>query len=133
MDILSITSANYSKQDEPLYKRWFEFADTDADGRLTGPDAVKFFSLSQLPRADLKQVWAVADVKRQGFLGFKEFITAMQVISMAQTGQEISSDMLKNAGRFFNLYNIVNLESMPILEAYRSEVSISNLPSAPSL
>jgi EH domain-containing protein 1 len=56
MDMLSITSANYSKQDEPLYKRWFEFADTDADGRLTGPDAVKFFSLSQLPRADLKQV-----------------------------------------------------------------------------
>jgi hypothetical protein len=52
---------------------------------------------------------------------------------MAQTGQEISSDMLKNAGRFFNLYTIVNLESMPILEAYRSEVSISNLPSAPSL
>jgi hypothetical protein len=57
----------------------------------------------------------------------------LQVISMAQTGQEISSDMLKNAGRFFNLYNIVNLESMPILEAYQSEVSISNLPSAPSL
>ncbi len=28
MDILSIRSANYSKQDEPLYKRWFEFADT---------------------------------------------------------------------------------------------------------
>lgn len=24
------------------------------------------------------QVWAVADVKRQGFLGFKEFVTAMQ-------------------------------------------------------
>jgi hypothetical protein len=57
----------------------------------------------------------------------------LQVISMAQTGQEISSDMLKNAGRFFYLYTIVNLESMPILEAYRSEVSISNLLSAPSL
>lgn len=88
---------------------------TDADGRLTGADAVKFFSLSQLPRGELKQVyciwtlcdslrrvpgsfyflysglslfgskkllelqvWAVADVKRQGFLGFKEFVTAMQ-------------------------------------------------------
>jgi hypothetical protein len=79
MDILSIRSANYSKQDEPLYKRWFEFADTDADGRLTGPDAVKFFSRSQLSRGDLKQVWAIADVKRQGFLGLKEFIAAMQV------------------------------------------------------
>jgi hypothetical protein len=28
----------------------------DADGRLTGPDAVKFFSLSQLPRSELKKV-----------------------------------------------------------------------------
>lgn len=30
---------------------------TDADGRLTGADAVKFFSLSQLPRGELKQVY----------------------------------------------------------------------------
>ncbi|CAK9215754.1 unnamed protein product [Sphagnum troendelagicum] len=119
MDILSIRSANYSKQDEPLYKRWFEFADTDADGRLTGPDAVKFFSLSQLPRADLKQVWAVADVKRQGFLGFKEFITAMQVISMAQTGQEISSDMLKNA----DLENV----SPPNMEGLEDLISVCAL------
>lgn len=27
----------------------------------------------------LSQVWAIADVKRQGFLGFKEFVSAMQV------------------------------------------------------
>ncbi|KAH8970538.1 hypothetical protein BDL97_02G093000 [Sphagnum fallax] len=124
MDILSIRSANYSKQDEPLYKRWFEFADTDADGRLTGPDAVKFFSLSQLPRADLKQVWAVADVKRQGFLGFKEFITAMQVISMAQTGQEISSDMLKNA----DLENV----SPPNMEGLEDLISMARPQQTPS-
>jgi hypothetical protein len=38
----------------------------DADGRLTGPDAVKFFSRSQLSRGDLKQVlWLL-------FLGTKE-------------------------------------------------------------
>lgn len=30
--------------------------DPDQDGRLTGPDAVKFFGLSQLQRAELKQV-----------------------------------------------------------------------------
>lgn len=28
----------------------------------------------------LMQVWAIADSKRQGFLGLKEFITAMQVV-----------------------------------------------------
>lgn len=26
------------------------------------------------------KVWAIADSKRQGYLGFKEFITAMQVV-----------------------------------------------------
>ncbi|KAL2608153.1 hypothetical protein R1flu_026726 [Riccia fluitans] len=95
MDILSVRGRQYAKVDEKTYQLWFDYADTDQDGRLTGPDAVKFFSLSQLPRADLKQVWAVADVKRQGFLGFKEFVTAMQVISLAQTGNPISVDMLK--------------------------------------
>ena len=28
----------------------------------------------------LLKVWAIADSKRQGFLGFREFITAMQVL-----------------------------------------------------
>lgn len=28
----------------------------DGDGRLTGNDAIKFFSMSNLPRPDLKQV-----------------------------------------------------------------------------
>jgi hypothetical protein len=77
-------------------------------------------------------VWAIADVKRQGFLGFKEFVSAMQVsrcfipmdnttilrrdcwvrksekayvcgwglqvISPAQSGKDVSPNMLKNAG-----------------------------------
>lgn len=29
---------------------------------------------------NFNKVWAIADSKRQGFLGFKEFITAMQVL-----------------------------------------------------
>jgi hypothetical protein len=80
-----------------MYRQWFDYADADNDGRLTGDDAVKFFSLSQLPKAELKQVWAIADVKRQGFLGFKEFVSAMQVISPAQSGKDVSPNMLKNA------------------------------------
>lgn len=87
---------NHSKHDEKLYREWFEQADADGDGRITGNDAVNFFSLSQLPRQELKQVWAVADSKRQGFLGFKEFVMAMQIISLAQSGNEITADILKN-------------------------------------
>jgi EH domain-containing protein 1 len=95
MDILS--SRSNTKQDEEKYRHWFDYADADGDGRLTGDDAVKFFSLSRLPRAELKQVWAIADVKRQGFLGFKEFVSAMQVISLLQSGKDIGPDILKNA------------------------------------
>ncbi|OAE25634.1 hypothetical protein AXG93_4604s1030 [Marchantia polymorpha subsp. ruderalis] len=95
MDILAVRGRQYAKEDEKTYQQWFDYADTDQDGRLTGPDAVKFFGLSQLQRAELKQVWAVADSRRQGFLGFKEFVTAMQVISLAQTGNPITADMLK--------------------------------------
>ena len=51
----------------------------DGDGRISGNDATKFFALSNLSRSQLKRLWALADVKRQGFLGFTEFVTAMQV------------------------------------------------------
>jgi EH domain-containing protein 1 len=77
----------------------------DRDGRITGPDAMKFFNMSKLSCADLKQVldsrycgfidfccaiffclivlqlkvWAIAGSTWQGYLGFNEFISAMQV------------------------------------------------------
>ncbi|KAM3326188.1 hypothetical protein P3S67_001314 [Capsicum chacoense] len=48
--------------------------------------------MSNLPREDLKQVWPIADSKRQGYLGFKEFITAMQLVSLAQAGRAVTSN-----------------------------------------
>ncbi|XP_057816322.1 EH domain-containing protein 1 isoform X2 [Cryptomeria japonica] len=96
MDILPSRESNFEKQNEKLFRQWFQFADADGDGRITGDDAVKIFSLSLLSRQELKQVWAVADSKRQGFLGFKEFVTAMQIISLAQKGTEVTADILKN-------------------------------------
>ncbi|CAI9088335.1 OLC1v1022640C1 [Oldenlandia corymbosa var. corymbosa] len=88
----------YSSVESPqkLYQEWFAVADSDRDGRLTGGDATKFFAMSKLPRQDLKQVWAIADSKRQGFLGFEEFITAVQLVSLVQAGHPLSSDILKS-------------------------------------
>ncbi|KAK4485028.1 hypothetical protein RD792_007636 [Penstemon davidsonii] len=69
--------------------------DPGRDGRLTGTDATRFFAMSNLSKPELKQVWAIADSKRQGFLGFNEFVTAMKLISLAQEGHELTSDILK--------------------------------------
>eukprot|EP00244_Chara_vulgaris_P011509 TRINITY_DN5720_c1_g1_i1.p1 TRINITY_DN5720_c1_g1~~TRINITY_DN5720_c1_g1_i1.p1 ORF type:complete len:556 (-),score=109.69 TRINITY_DN5720_c1_g1_i1:1253-2920(-) len=95
MEILPRTAHQVSREDDLLYRKWFAFADEDGDGRLTGQDAVRFFSMSNLTRDQLKRVWAIADIGRQGFLGYKEFVIAMQVISLAQAGHEISVDILR--------------------------------------
>ncbi|KAK4439759.1 EH domain-containing protein 1 [Sesamum alatum] len=103
MEIDSAPISRCSKEHQKIYQDWFSFADSDGDGRLTGADAIKFFSMSNLPRQDLKLVWAIADSKRQGFLGFKEFITAMQLVSLAQAGHALNSDILTSEFDFENL------------------------------
>ncbi|CAH9082255.1 unnamed protein product [Cuscuta europaea] len=97
MEIASGAFTSCSKEQQKLYQNWFNLADSDGDGRVTGSDATKLFALSNLSKLQLKQVWALADSKHQGFLGINEFITAMQLISLAQEGQELNSNLLKTA------------------------------------
>ncbi|CAN6229979.1 unnamed protein product [Urochloa humidicola] len=85
------------EEQRSTYLQWFSLADEDGDGRLTGNDALKFFAMSNLSKPELKQVWAIADSKRQGYLGFYEFMTAMQLISLAQAGNDISQETVSNA------------------------------------
>lgn len=49
-------------------------APADADSRVTGPDAVKFFERSGLPREVLAKVWANCDTSRRGFLDYQAFV-----------------------------------------------------------
>ncbi|KAI6704106.1 hypothetical protein NL676_013242 [Syzygium grande] len=95
MEIKSGTLGSCSKDHQRIYQEWFNFADSDGDGRITGDAATKFFAMSKLSRQELKQVWAIADSKRQGFLGFHEFIIAVQLISLAQEGVELTPSSLK--------------------------------------
>ncbi|XP_057537180.1 EH domain-containing protein 1-like [Amaranthus tricolor] len=97
MEIVNGPISSCSKEHQKVYQQWFAVADSDGDARITGNDAIKFFAMSNLSRSDLKQVWALADTKRQGYLGFKEFVAAMQLISLAQAGHELTSDLLSNA------------------------------------
>nr|XP_027088073.1 EH domain-containing protein 2-like isoform X1 [Coffea arabica] len=110
-----------SKDHQKIYQYWFNFADSDGDGRLTGNDATKIFAMSNLSRPELKQVWALADSKKQGFLGLTEFITAMQLIALAQEGHEINSALLKNAAVLESL----NLPVMEGLAALQAKTNVS--------
>ncbi|XP_010481360.1 PREDICTED: EH domain-containing protein 2-like isoform X3 [Camelina sativa] len=90
---------------------------SDRDGRVSGNDATKFFAVSKLSRQELKQVWAVAESKRHGFLGLAEFIIAMKLISLAQEGHEITSDLLKG---FVDMKTV----ELPLLEGLENVVSL---------
>ncbi|KAL0399185.1 UNVERIFIED_CONTAM: EH domain-containing protein 1 [Sesamum radiatum] len=122
MEIDSAPISRCSKEHQKIYQDWFSFADSDGDGRLTGGDAIKFFAMSNLPRQDLKLVWAIADSKRQGFLGFKEFITAMQLVSLAQAGHALNSDILTSEVDFENLQP-PSMEGLDVLLAKKKRVS----------
>ncbi|KAK7300019.1 hypothetical protein RJT34_10850 [Clitoria ternatea] len=103
MEFDPIPIGSCSKEHQTIYMEWFAYADSDGDGRITGSDATKFFAMSNLSRENLKQVWAIADSKRQGYLGFTEFIIAMQLVSLAQSGHSITHDLLASDVDFRNL------------------------------
>lgn len=66
------------------------YADADGDGRVTGSDAVAFFSRSGLPRDILAKIWGLSDVARRGFLDAAAFSKAIALVSIAQEGGAIS-------------------------------------------
>ncbi|XP_004486203.1 EH domain-containing protein 1-like [Cicer arietinum] len=116
-----------SKEETATYQEWFNLADSDGDGRISGNDATKFFALSNLSRPQLKQLWALSDTKRQGFLGFPEFVTAMQLVSLAQAGYELNSDILQTQMDKENVQPPV-MEGLDTLVAKTKSLTISVPP-----
>lgn len=97
MDHSGGSSPSHAPQAERELKKqfatWFQAADTDGDGRLTGGDAVEFFKRSGLPRDQLAKVWAMADSSRRGFLDQASFAKAMEYISVSQQVGDVSTEL----------------------------------------
>ncbi|RWW20111.1 hypothetical protein BHE74_00043065 [Ensete ventricosum] len=75
--------------------------------------------MSKLSRPELKQVWAIADSKRQGFLDLLDFISAMQLVALAQAGYEITPDVLSHA-------DLENLK-LPVMEGLDALLAVRQL------
>ncbi|CAB81094.1 AT4g05520 [Arabidopsis thaliana] len=118
----TISIGSCLKEHQKIYKEWFNIADSDGDGRVSGNDATKFFAMSKLSRQELKQVWAVADSKRQGFLGLsdsshwhKKDMKLLQTFSKAQVSGKLHLKLFESRGS--------DSVELPVLEGLENVVS----------
>ncbi|KAG6400189.1 hypothetical protein SASPL_137014 [Salvia splendens] len=79
------------------FEEYFQKADADRDGRISGVEAVAFLQGSNLPRQVLAQIWMFADQNGTGFLSRPEFYNALKLVTVAQSKRELTRDIVKAA------------------------------------
>jgi Ca2+-binding EF-hand superfamily protein/predicted nucleic acid-binding Zn-ribbon protein len=77
----------------------WEVADTQEKGNIAGNVAVQFFMNSGLQGPVLREIWNIADAKKQNYLGRDEFIVALRCIAMVQQGLPVSMNDLAKHGQ----------------------------------
>ncbi|XP_062229893.1 uncharacterized protein LOC133927443 [Phragmites australis] len=82
---------------EAAFDAYFRAADLDRDGRISGQEAVAFFKGSALPQPVLAQIWTYADKNRTGFLGREDFYNSLKLVTVAQSGRELTPDVVRSA------------------------------------
>ncbi|KAL1566675.1 actin cytoskeleton-regulatory complex protein pan1-like [Salvia divinorum] len=80
-----------------LFEAYFQRADVDRDGRISGNEAVNFLQASNLPRQVLAQIWTFADKNRLGFLGRQEFYNALKLVKVAQSRRDLTQELVEAA------------------------------------
>ncbi|KAI5082776.1 hypothetical protein GOP47_0002519 [Adiantum capillus-veneris] len=80
-----------------LFDAYFRRADVDRDGRISGQEAVSFFQGANLHREVLAKVWQYADKGQTGFLSRLEFYNALKLVTVAQSGRELTPALVSKA------------------------------------
>lgn len=79
------------------FETYFQRADLDRDGRISGAEAVNFLQGSNLPKQVLAQIWAHADQNHTGYLSRPEFYNALKLVTVAQTKRELTPAFVQAA------------------------------------
>ncbi|XP_059616752.1 ralBP1-associated Eps domain-containing protein 2 [Phlebotomus argentipes] len=62
------------------YNKQFRTVQPDPNGLLSGPVAKMFFEKSRIPVEELRRIWQLCDVTRDGALSLEEFTAAMHLV-----------------------------------------------------
>lgn len=96
------SSASESEQDDSSWPPWtitpeqreyycaqFRALQPDMNGLLAGPDARRFFEKSRLSVHELRKIWQLADVTKDGALSLEEFKTAMHLVVLRRNNIDL--------------------------------------------
>ncbi|XP_024524130.1 actin cytoskeleton-regulatory complex protein pan1 isoform X2 [Selaginella moellendorffii] len=79
------------------FESFFRQADVDGDGRISGMEAIAFFRGAGLPQIVLAKIWQLADQAQRGFLTKPEFFHALKLVTVAQSGRELTPEISRAA------------------------------------
>lgn len=71
------------------YTTQFRSLQPDTEALLAGPVARMFFEKSRLPVQELRKIWQLADVTKDGALSLQEFMTAMHLVVLRRNHIEL--------------------------------------------
>ena len=91
---------------------WFAHADADGDGKVSGGEAVVFFSRAGLPQASLATLWQLVDNPPRGFLEKSQFDVAVQLIYVAQQGGEMNEMQANAIANGYASYPAPNMQGL---------------------
>ncbi|XP_066139692.1 ralBP1-associated Eps domain-containing protein 1 isoform X2 [Euwallacea fornicatus] len=69
-----------TQEQKEYYTKQFQKLQENTSALLAGPVARTFFERSQLPIEELRKIWQLADVTKDGALSLQEFFTAMHLV-----------------------------------------------------
>ncbi|XP_017779166.1 PREDICTED: ralBP1-associated Eps domain-containing protein 1 [Nicrophorus vespilloides] len=83
-EVWTITS-----EQKEYYTAQFRSLQADTNALLAGPIARMFFEKSRLPVQELRKIWQLADVTKDGALSLEEFNTAMHLVVLRRNHIEL--------------------------------------------
>ena len=69
-----------TKEQLNYYMTQFRTMQSNPHGVIPGGQAKEFFEKSRLPIQELRQIWQLSDVTKDGCLSLEEFLTAMHLV-----------------------------------------------------
>lgn len=78
-----------TQEQREYYTTQFRSLQPDTNALLAGPIARLFFEKSRLPVQELRKIWQLADVTKDGALSLQEFLTAMHLVVLRRNHIEL--------------------------------------------